>query len=203
MNTEFLQKNALKFLFQRTALLVLSGILLFSNIVLGTSLLFKRERTILLPPEIRRAFWVGWGEISTEYLEDMGWGLSKLLLDISPSSFPYNHERLLKYVAPEAHGELKKKLMKEGEQYYSLQLSTHFYPAQVTANPKTLEVEIKGGLTCFVAGKHIRTSQETVTFKFTQRGGGLLVERIRGGPHDGELPENTHPEKEHHNGETS
>src|SRR5437660_12446522 len=97
----------------------------------------KSERIILVPPHIKRTLWVEGGEVSKEYLEEMGAYLSKLLLDLSPTSFSYNHETLLKYAAPEAYGTLKKQLLKDGEQYTKLQLSTHFRPAQITANPQT------------------------------------------------------------------
>ncbi|OJW46253.1 MAG: type IV conjugative transfer system protein TraE [Alphaproteobacteria bacterium 41-28] len=185
MKLDFLQHNITKLLSQRNGLLVVVGLMSLSHLILGTALLFKSERIILIPPHIKRSFWVEGKKVSKEYLEEMGVYLSKLFLDLSPSSFPYNHETLLKYATPEAYGALKKQLLRDGKHYTSLQLSTHFKPAQVTANPETLEVEVKGLLSSYVAGKHIRDSQETLSLKFTERGGGLLLERVTGGiPHE-------------------
>ncbi|MBS0271671.1 MAG: type IV conjugative transfer system protein TraE [Proteobacteria bacterium] len=184
MKAEFLHQNIIKLLSQRNGLLMLAGILSLSNVLLVVALICKSERIILVPPHIHKVLWIEGGEISKEYLEEMGAYLSKLLLDISPTSFPYNHETLLKYATPEAHGELKKQLIKDGEQYTQLQLSTHFKPAEVIASPQILEVQIKGLLTSFMAGKQVKESQETIILKFTQRGGGLLLESISGGnPH--------------------
>lgn len=184
MDAQFLQQNVIKLLSQRKKLLGLTGLLLLSNFLLVISLICKKERIILVPPHIHKTLWIEGDTVSKEYLEEMGAYLSKLLLDISPMSFPYNHETLLKYATPEAYGNLKQQLLKDGEHYTQLQLSTHFNPAEVTANPQTFEVQVKGLLTSYMAGKPVKDSQETITFKFTQRGGGLLLESISGGnPH--------------------
>ena len=184
MNIEYLHQNIIKLLSQRNSLFILLAILSLSNVLLVAALICKSERVILVPPHIHKSLWVEGGEVSSEYLEEMGAYLSKLLLDLSPTSFPYNHETLLKYATPEAYGDLKKQLIHDGEQYTQLQLSTHFKPQEVIADPQTLEVQVKGLLTSFIAGKQIRESQETLSLKFTQRGGGLLLESTTGGiPH--------------------
>ena len=187
MKTEYLSQNILNILPQRDVLAMLCGLLAVSNIVLASSLLFSNEKIIIIPPETRQSFWVKGSTVSKEYLEDMGWGLSKLLLDLTPSSYPYNHEKLLTFSTPEAHGILKRQLTKEGENYKSLKLSTHFFPSEITVDPKTLLVEVKGTLQSYVAGKLVKTTDEKVSLKFTQRGGGLLLESISGTKKEEEL----------------
>ena len=185
MKLDYLQQNITKLLSQRNGLLVVVGIMAFSNVILSVGYLSKSERIILVPPHIKKTLWVQAGEVSQEYLEEMGLYMAKLLLDLSPASFSYNHETLLKYATPEAYGSLKKQLMEDGEEYTKFQLSTSFKPTEVTAHPQTLDVDIKGTLTSFVAGKHIRDSQETLSLKFSLRGNGLLLERATGGkPHE-------------------
>lgn len=182
MRSDFLQENILSLLSQRNALWVVIGLLALSNVILGACVLCKHEKTILVPPQIKKSMWFQGGDVSKDYLEEMSFYISKLLLDLSPTSFPYNHNILLKYATPEAYGALKAQLMKEGEHYTKLHLSTHFKPSQITPNPQTLEVEVKGLLMSYVAGKHIRDSQETLLIKFTHRGGGILLESVTGGP---------------------
>ena len=181
MKIEYLHKNITKLLSDQNILWRVVGLLALSNVILGGLLFFKGERTILVPPQVNKTMWVEGGDVSKEYLEEMALHMSKLLLDLSPTSFQYNHSILLKYATPEAHGTLKKQLTKEGEAYTKLQLSTHFKPSQITANPQTLEVEVKGTLSSYVAGKHVHDSQETLFFKFTHRGSGLLLESVKGG----------------------
>ena len=181
MNISYLQQNSTKFLSQRNGLLIVVGIMAFSNVMLSIGYLGKSERIILVPPHIKKTLWLQGGEVSQEYLEEMGLYMAKLLLDLSPGSFSYNHDILLKYATPEAYGSLKRQLMEDGEQYAKFQLSTNFKPREVVAHPQALEVVVKGTLASFVSGKHIRDSQETLSLKFSLRGEGLLLERVSGG----------------------
>lgn len=179
MNFAFFQENILELRTQRNGLVILAAILLLNNLILSGGIFYKRERTILVPPKITKPFWVRGNQVSKEYLTEMGAYLSKLFLDLSPSSVSYNHGVLLTYATPEVYGALKKQLLKEAEEYTKLQLSTHFKPIEITANPDTCEVTIKGTMSSYVAGKHIRDSQETVVMRFTHRDAGLLLESVK------------------------
>lgn len=184
MKADILQQNITKLLSQRNAIAVVSGIQTLSMAVLIIALACKSERTILIPPEIKKEMWFQGGNVSVSYLESLGEYISKLLLDITPISFVHNHEQILKYATPEAYGALKKQLMNDGEQYTKLQLSTHFYPNQLTVNQKTLEVEVKGTLTSYIAGNKVQDSQEIIILKFINRGTGMLLQSVSGGnPH--------------------
>lgn len=181
MRLDFLRENILQLRFQRNCLALLSVILLLNTTILCCSVFGKRERILLVPPRITKELWVQGEKLSQEYLTEMAGYIAKLFLDLSPSNFAYNHSLLLTYATPEAHGTLKKQFLKEGEEYTKLQLSTHFKPTEITANPETLEVSVKGTMSSYVAGKHIRDSQETVSIKFTHREAGLLLEHVTGG----------------------
>lgn len=159
--------------------MIFISILSLSNVSLAISLFFRNTTTILVPFDLEKPCWVQRYKVSADYLEDIGRDVAMLLFDISPSSFSYKHKALLKHVAPEFYGELKKQLVKDGEHYVSLQLSTNFKPTQITAYPDTREVEVKGALTSYMAGKKVRESLETVLLRFTQRGGLLLLEKVQ------------------------
>ncbi|MBP6951570.1 MAG: type IV conjugative transfer system protein TraE [Alphaproteobacteria bacterium] len=181
MKAEFLHHNILKLISQRNAWIGISTLMAMSTVLLSTALFIKSERIILVPPHITKTLWVEGGTVSKEYLEEMGIYVSKLLLDLSPTSFAYNHETLLKYATPESYGALKKQLMDDGEQYTKLQLSTHFKPSEVSANPSKLHVDVKGTLTSYVAGKEMSSLPEMVSLRFGLRGAGLLLEKVTGG----------------------
>jgi conjugal transfer pilus assembly protein TraE len=181
MKFDFLKENILNLRVQRNGLGFLAGILLLNNMVLSGAVFYKRERTILVPPRITKQLWVQGDRVSKEYLHEMGAYVAKLFLDLSPSTVSYNHGTLLSYATPEAYGSLKKQFLKESEEYTRLQLSTHFKPSEILASPETLEVTIKGSMSSYVAGKHIRDSQETVAIQFTHRDAGMLLEKVNGG----------------------
>lgn len=184
MRFDIRQQDMAKFLQQRNVITFICAVQTVSMAILIIALALKSERTILMPIENRKPMHFQGNQVSKEYLEELGLYFSKLLLDITPSSFPHNHEQILKYVAPEAYGELKKQLMRDGEQYTKLQLSTHFYPTQITIHPKILEVEVKGLLTSYIAGNKVKESQENIKLKFNNQGAGMLLESVSGGnPH--------------------
>lgn len=184
MKTDFLRENIIELISQRKSLIALVGFLSLSNVMLATFVLGKKEKVILLPPQLENPFWVKGKEVSEEYLEDMGHFMAMLLLDISPASFPFKHKALLRYAVPEAYGPLKTQLLKDGEQYTSLQLSTHFKPTQIITNPQTLEAQVTGSLASFVGDKKVQETTETLTFKLTNRSGAFLLESVSGGnPH--------------------
>lgn len=186
MKTDFLRHNILKLISQRNAWIGIATLTAMSTVLLSTALFVKHERTILVPPHINKTLWVEGGTISKEYLEEMGMYISKLLLDLTPTSFTYNHDTLLKYATPEAYGALKKQFIDDGEEYTKLQLSTHFKPSEVLADQKKLHVQVKGTLTSYVAGKEIESSLETVSLQFSLRGAGLLLEKVTGGVSSGQ-----------------
>lgn len=181
MNFDFFKENILELRVQRNLLGILAGMLLLNNLMLSGAVFYSRERMILVPPRITKQLWVQGNQVSKEYLAEMGAYLSKLFLDLSPSTVSYNHGILLTYATPEAYGSLKKQFLKEAEEYTKLQLSTHFKPVEILANPETFEVTIKGSMNSYVAGKHIKDSQETVVIQFTHRDAGLLLEHVTGG----------------------
>src|SRR3990167_2488730 len=176
MRIDYLHQNIAKLLVDRTVLLGVVGFLTLSNTLLVIVSFCASEKTILIPTETRDQFWVHGNQVSGSYLEERGRDVVRLLLDKSPASFPYNHAALLKYAAPESYGTLQKQLLREGEQYTALQLSTNFKPTEITPNPQTLTVEVKGILTTYLAGQEVRQSNETLTLKFIHRGAGLLLE---------------------------
>lgn len=186
MNVDVLDQDIERLLRQRKWLMILSGALLISNLLSGFIVLSKREQVILVPPHFTKSLKFQGSEVSKEYLEEFSIYLTMIFLDLSPSSFSYHHDILLKYVTPESYGSLKKKLLKDGEQYKKLQLSTNFQVSQVTADPKSLTVEVKGILTSYVAGKQVESTLESVVLEFTNRGGGLLLKQLIGGLSDEE-----------------
>jgi len=177
MKLSFQKKNVQTLLSERNVWMRIASLTALSTLMLSVAVFYKTQKVILVPPHITKSFWVQGKEVSREYLEEMGVYMAKLLRDLSSGNLDHNHGVLLRYATPEAYGTLAKQFLKEAQEYKSLHLTTHFKPSSVTANPERLEVEVKGVLTSYVASKEIRTSQETILLKFTDRGSGLLLEK--------------------------
>lgn len=180
MNLEIFEKHAAKLFSQRNAALVTAGLVALSNVILVGAYVMKGERTVLVPPQITREFWIEGGEVSKEYLEEMGLWMSTFLLEMNPTTASYKHKVLLKYVAPEVYGPLKAQFLKDEDHYKNLQLSTSFKPQEVNAAKDTMTVEVKGVLSSYMASGKVQDVPHVVTLKFSRRGAGLVLEELKG-----------------------
>ena len=66
-----------------------------------------RERVVVVPPAIHKTFWVEAERASPEYLEQMGYFLAQLTLNVTPQSVEHQSRLLLQYAAPASWGDLR------------------------------------------------------------------------------------------------
>ena len=74
-----------------------------------------RERIVVVPPSVHKTFWVEADRVSPEYLEEMGYFLMQLILNVTPQSVDHQAKVLLRYAAPAAFGELRTALLAAAE----------------------------------------------------------------------------------------
>ena len=67
------------------------------------------ERTVIVPPNIDRSFWVSKDKASREYLEQMAGYVTWLMLDVSPTTVDWKRNVLLNWVSPDQHAAMKTK----------------------------------------------------------------------------------------------
>ena len=180
MRINVLEQNVTRLLSQRNAALVVSGLMALSNVILVGAYVMKGERTVLVPPQITREFWIEGGEVSKEYLEEMGLWMSTFLLEMNPTTASYKHKVLLKYVSSEVYGALKAQFLKDEDHYKDLQLSTSFKPQDVNADKDAMIVEVQGVLSSYMASGKVQDVPHVVTLKFSRRGAGLVLEELKG-----------------------
>ena len=78
--------------------ILLAGLLMVILVVAGVVLkLVGNEKTVLVPPEIKRSFWVSGNAVSREYLADMAYWYAGLALNITPAVSTYQNSLFLKY----------------------------------------------------------------------------------------------------------
>jgi conjugal transfer pilus assembly protein TraE len=73
------------------------------------------ERIVIVPPNIHKTFWVESDRVSSEYLEQMGYFLMQLTLNVTPQSVDHQAKLLLQYAAPASFGELRTALLAAAE----------------------------------------------------------------------------------------
>jgi hypothetical protein len=68
-----------------------------------------------VPPAVHKTFWVESERVSSEYLEQMGYFLMQLTLNVTPQSVDHQAKVLLQYASPGASGELRTALLAAAE----------------------------------------------------------------------------------------
>ncbi|NQY42979.1 MAG: hypothetical protein HRT87_06540 [Legionellales bacterium] len=104
--------------------------------------------------------------VSKEYLEDMTIMASHLLLDKNKSNIQYNHNKLLKYIHPDNHTKVKRKLLVDAKKYKKENLSTSFYPnlARIDMNNNT--VTLPGELLTRVGDREVLREKKIFKLSF-------------------------------------
>ncbi len=171
MKFNFARKKVTNFEYQRNMLLGLTGVLLLILIMLSACLFLRSERVIVLPPEVRREFWVEGNRFSPEYLEEMAVYFLHLALDVNQTTLPYNTEILSRYSDTKTCNYLRTKYAKDSKKLKQNDASTSFEVKEVTVFPDKNLVRADGVLHSYVGEKHIKEAKKTyeVTFK-TYRG---------------------------------
>jgi type IV conjugative transfer system protein TraE len=166
MKFSYAQKKMLNFEYQRNLLLGLTAVLLAILVILSLNLLLRSERTIILPPEVRREFWAAGNRFSPEYLEEQAVYLMHLALDVNQTDYPYNTEILMRYADAETCARLREKFEKTLKILRKNDASTRFEVKEATVFPEKNIVHVKGILSCFVGSKQINSYPETYEVKF-------------------------------------
>ncbi len=121
----------------------------------GIVSLVGSERTVIVPPNIDRTFWVTRDKASREYLEQMAGYVTWLMLDVSPSTIDWKRNVLLNYVAPDQHAAMKTKMDLEADRLRTNNAATSFLVQQFTANEKEQSVVVAGRLRRQINGADI------------------------------------------------
>ncbi len=175
------QSRLAQLLEQRNSYLaLLCGLLMLC--LLLTMLCFylaNREKVIVVPPTIDRAFWVSNSQVSPDYLTKMTIFYSNLRFNVTPNSADYQRQALLRYTEPRFYGEFSDQLVAERDRIIQQHVSTAFYPVDTAVNTKTLTVIITGDLISSVGTTEL--SPQRVAYQWTYRfnNGQLLIKQLQ------------------------
>lgn len=144
-------------------LLALAACIVLAGTVLRLS---GKERTIIIPPEVNQSFWVDSENVSREYLEEMARYVTQLELTLTPDSFRYNAEQLLRYVHPTAHGDMRSEFAAREQQLQRDQSSTWFSTKAMTTDVPNRKVIVNGLLTTYVGEKEVERIPKAYAVEF-------------------------------------
>lgn len=138
------------------------------------------ERTVVVPPNIDKTFWVTKDKASREYLEQMAGYVAWLILDISPATIDWKRNQLLTYVPPAQFHAMKTMMDLEADRLRNNNASTYFLMQQITADEKDQSVLITGRLRRQINGADVGEAQtRSYLAQFQYAGGRVHIQTFK------------------------
>jgi conjugal transfer pilus assembly protein TraE len=136
-------------------------------------------REILLPPEISRPMWVSNnGQVSAEYLEDMGLFIIQLVMNTTPVSVDYQSKMLKKYVCAEGYGSIDTLIRNNTEKLKRDSATTVFSPRTVLSDPTSGRVTMTGNLSVLIGDRRMSDEGKTFVLDFGNLSSKLCVKGL-------------------------
>ena len=139
----------------------------------------SHERIVMVPPTVHKTFWVEDERVSAEYLEQMGYFLMQLTLNVTPQSIDHQSKVLLQYAAPSAYGELRTALFSAAERLKRDAAATVFSPRGLTVDERSLKVGIRGQLTTFISDRRVSEVAKGYAVEFQYTAGRIFLKAFR------------------------
>ncbi len=164
-----------------TFLVVLLAGSMLVNLVLAVfaARLAGHERIVVVPPTIHKTFWVESERVSSEYLEQMGYFLMQLTLNVTPQSVDHQAKVLLQYAAPASFGELRTALLTAAERLKRDGASTVFSPQDLSVDERALRVGVRGQLTTFISDRRVSEVSKGYAIELQYSGGRVFLKAFR------------------------
>jgi conjugal transfer pilus assembly protein TraE len=138
-----------------------------------------RERVVVVPPAIHKTFWVEAERVSPEYLEQMGYFLAQLTLNVTPQSVEHQSRLLLKYAAPASWGDLRTAMAANAERIKRDGASTVFSPQDLQVDERTQRVGLRGLLTTFISDRRVSEVSKGYAIELQYAGGRIFLKTFR------------------------
>ena len=151
------------------------------NLVLAvcTAQLAGHQRIVIVPPTIHKTFWVESDRVSGEYLEQMGYFLMQLTLNVTPQSVDHQAKMLLQYAAPASFGELRTALLAAAERLKRDGASTVFSAQDLVVDERALKVGVRGQLTTFISDRRVSEVSKAYAIELQYAGGRMFLKAFR------------------------
>ena len=145
--------------------LVLAGLVVVLFLVGAT-----RDREIVLQPIVRSPLTLSSSGVSEQYLEMVTRDTALMTLNRSPENLEYWMDSILAIATPEAHGSLKRDLMKILNEQRGSSISQYFTLAGMKVDTEKLTSEVTGTLHTVVGSKSVTAEPKTFRFYWAYRG---------------------------------
>jgi len=136
------------------------------------------QKIVVVPPEIRREFWIAGDRVSRAYLEQVFFFLSDRILSVSPENVDMSLSTIYPFLTtdPSLLPQIEKVLIKYKNHIKENRIWQVFYPMNLTVRGN--EVVVSGIIKKAVENQLIGSFDKRIRFKFSVRNSRLVVEGI-------------------------
>ena len=139
----------------------------------------KTQRTIYLPPEVSKSFWIDSEKVAPEYVEMMGTYALQLVLNVTPQSVKYQGNMLLAITDPRAHPAIKQRIERTAARLSRDGVSTIFSPEAVYTDPKKpMRIAWSGNLVTLLTDKRVNEVRKFYMVEFETVAGRTVLSRF-------------------------
>lgn len=153
-------------------------LLLALSLIFNATFFKKKERIIIVPPEIDKEFWVEQNRASTEYLEQMGVFFAILGGNMSPSNAAYNVKFLSNYIPPDIYGDVKNELSSQAHYISKNNITQAFFPSAAKVIEGENRVLVEGSVIRNIGTTRISNEKMVFNIKFRVKNFRLQVEEF-------------------------
>jgi type IV conjugative transfer system protein TraE len=163
---------------QRNMILIVGGILLFSNLCLCFSIM-SMNREVILVPGIDREYRIKGTDVSLSYLEE--WSRTTLvgLLDLTPNNVLHKKHMILRHTVTGSIQDISQYFAEKSEQHKEFDLITYFTETKpLEIDPETLSVKATGILTVGYGKRYFEDREAEYLLEFQMQGGKLKLKKF-------------------------
>lgn len=141
-------------------------ILLISNLLLSFYLFRVDSKTILLPSQATKEFYVTEKSVSEEYLELHARDIANTILNLNLNNYQYSADSILKITHPAYYPKIKQELAELSIDIKERNVSLHFMINSMNIKPSKLIADVSGVLKTKVGTETVKETQKTYRIVF-------------------------------------
>lgn len=154
---------------------------ILTNVFMASALatMDKTVRTVMMPPEVTKSFWVDGRSVSPEYLEQMGTWVIQQFANVTPGSADYQKDSILRYVHPSVYGDLNVRFQLGANRLKAENISKYFFPREVRLSQQMQAVALIGVQQTWIADKRAGDEMKAFLVSFHYDGAKVTIKELR------------------------
>ncbi len=156
----------------------LSIIMAVSLIIAVLFAVQKKQRVIVIPPQVTKEFWIDQDQASPELMEQTAVFLSSLLGNISPQSAEFSVTTFSKWYLDSGKKEIREELEAQASYIKKNSITQSFFPARTIVDDINGQVSVEGLLTTAIGSVKASSDKVIYRIKFYTKAYRLWVEEL-------------------------